>query len=99
MHKILRLRRVIETTGLAKSTIYKKISDKEFPSQISLGGKAVGWLESDVEKWIEGRVLIAANDNGAANDNTTTSLERPSSCIELVSVSKMMVGANDNLED
>lgn len=96
MYKVLRLRDVKDKTGLAKSTVYKKIGEGEFPKQFSLGGKAVGWLESDIDKWIRGRVLIAANDNGVANDNTTTSLERPSSCIELVSVPKIMVGANDN---
>lgn len=99
MYKVLRLKAVKDKTGLAKSTVYKKIGEGEFPKQFSLGGKAVGWLESDIDKWIRGRVLIAANDNGAANDNTTTGLVEPSSCMELVSVSKLLVSSNDNLEE
>ena len=99
MYKVLRLKIVIEKTGLAKSTVYKKISEGEFPKQFSLGGKAVGWLESDIEEWIKSRILIAANDNGAANDNNTSCLVKPSSCMEMVSVSKLMVGVNDNLEE
>lgn len=56
MHKILRMPEVKETTGLGRSTIYKKISEKEFPEPISLSAKAVGWLESDIQKWIEYRI-------------------------------------------
>ena len=98
MYKVLRLREVIGKTGLAKSTVYKKISEGEFPKQFSLGGKAVGWLESDIEEWIKSRVLIAVNDNGAANDNNTSCLVKPSSCMELVSVSKLLMSCNDNLK-
>lgn len=93
MHKILRLKAVIETTGLAKSTIYKKIAESEFPSQISLGGKAVGWLASDIQKWIEKRILISANDN---NENDRIVIEKPSSSMELISVPKKVSVANDN---
>lgn len=97
MYKVLRLRDVKDRTGLAKSTIYKKVGEGEFPKQFSLSGRSVGWLESDIDKWIGDRVLVAANDNGAANDNTTTGLDEPSSCMELVSVSKVLVSSNDNL--
>lgn len=44
MNRIIRLPEVIETTGLAKSTIYKQIS-QGIPSSVSLGAKAVGWSE------------------------------------------------------
>jgi prophage regulatory protein len=98
MYKVLRLKDVKDKTGLAKSTIYKKIGEGEFPNQFSLSGRSVGWLESDIDKWIGDRVLVAANDNGAANDNTTTGLDEPSSCMELVSKSQIMIGANDNLK-
>ena len=96
MYKVLRLKIVIEKTGLAKSTVYKKISEGEFPKQFSLGGKAVGWLESDVNKWIGERVLIAANDNRFENENRTNCLKEPSSSIELISVSEILQSANDN---
>ena len=56
MYKIIRLPEVIKSTGLARSTIYKKISQKEFPESISLGVKSVGWLEGDIQKWIEDRI-------------------------------------------
>lgn len=54
--KILKLPKVIEITGLSKSTIYFLISQGEFPSQIKLSKRASGWLESDVNNWIESKL-------------------------------------------
>lgn len=52
-HKILRLPQVISLTGLSRSSIYLRIKHKHFPRPISLGGRAVGWVEQDVIDWIE----------------------------------------------
>ncbi len=52
-HKILRLPIVKENTGLSRSTIYLRISNGEFPKPVSLGGRAVGWFEEDVESWLD----------------------------------------------
>ncbi|MBV1884533.1 MAG: AlpA family transcriptional regulator [Pseudomonadales bacterium] len=53
-HQILRLPEVKKLTGLSRSTIYARISEGEFPKQITLGGtRAVGWLKADVESWID----------------------------------------------
>lgn len=54
--KVLRLPQVIALTGLSRSTIYLRISNNEFPKPISLGGRSVGWLESDIEAWIESKI-------------------------------------------
>jgi len=56
-HKILRLPKVKEVTGLPRSTIYQKISEKTFPRQIPLGRNSVGWLESDIQNWIQEQIL------------------------------------------
>jgi len=56
MHKIIRLPEVMKNTGLARSTIYKMITAKTFPVQISLGAKSVGWLESDIQNWIQDKI-------------------------------------------
>ena len=65
MNKILRLPDVMKNTGLAKSTIYKMVARRQFPTSIALGVKAVGWLESDVQAWIEQKIKQSANDNKA----------------------------------
>ena len=56
MYNILRLPEVKTQTGLSRSAIYQRISDGIFPKQIDLGGRAVGWLESDVQNWIKQRL-------------------------------------------
>jgi len=54
--RILRLPEVISRTGLSRSSIYLKISKNEFPSQINLGERMMGFLEEDVNTWIDERV-------------------------------------------
>ncbi len=56
MTKILRFPIVIEKTGLSRSTIYLKVSKGDFPKPISLGPNSVGWLEAEIDKWINSKV-------------------------------------------
>jgi len=55
-HNILRLPAVKACTGLSRSTIYLRISEGRFPKAISLGGRAVGWLESEIQQWLEEKI-------------------------------------------
>lgn len=55
---ILRLNEVLRRTGLSRSTLYNRISRNEFPHQISLGGRAIGWLEREVDGWIGRRIRL-----------------------------------------
>jgi len=54
--RIVRLKEVIDSTGLARSTIYKYIGKNIFPKRVSLGDRCVGWLLSDIEDWILAKV-------------------------------------------
>jgi len=54
--RILRLKDVIEKTGLARSTIYKYVGAGTFPEPVPLGGRTVGWLDSEVHEWIAEKV-------------------------------------------
>lgn len=54
--RILRMKMVVEITGLARSTVYKYIAEGIFPKPIPLGGRSVGWVESEVFAWIQARV-------------------------------------------
>ncbi|CAK1701631.1 prophage regulatory protein [Vibrio crassostreae] len=56
--KFLRLKDVMEKTGLSKSAIYSKIKEGEFPASVPIGSRTVAWIDSDVEKWLEWRVLV-----------------------------------------
>lgn len=54
--EILRRPQVETRTGLSRSTIYARIQEGTFPSPIPLGARAVGWLASDIDAWIERQV-------------------------------------------
>ncbi|MCO7036127.1 AlpA family transcriptional regulator [Pseudomonas carnis] len=54
--RIIRLKDVIDATGLARSTIYKYIAENAFPKPISLGERCVGWVEGEVHDWILARI-------------------------------------------
>lgn len=59
--RILRLKDVMEITQLSRSTIYSRINEGTFPKQISLGGRARGWVSSEVYSWISNRVKESRN--------------------------------------
>ena len=45
---IQRLRAILISTGLSRSTIYLRIAQGVFTKPVSLGGRAVGWPASEV---------------------------------------------------
>ncbi len=49
---ILRLPAVKARTGLARSTIYLRVKQGTFPKPISLGARAVGWIERELDQWL-----------------------------------------------
>ncbi len=60
---LLRLPAVKARTGLSRSTIYLRISRGQFPKQVTLGGeRAVGWLESEIDSYIESFIEESRRD-------------------------------------
>ena len=53
---ILRRREVEARTGLSRSTIYLRCSQKTFPTPIHLGGRAVGWVEAEIDAWLQEQI-------------------------------------------
>jgi prophage regulatory protein len=51
--KILRMRTVLARTGLSRSTIYRKMKDGTFPSQVHISEHCCGWRESTINCWME----------------------------------------------
>jgi len=60
--RFIRLPEVMHLCGLSRSTIYDLIGRDAFPQQISLGGKNVAWVQSEVSAWMVAR--IAAREQG-----------------------------------
>lgn len=61
---ILRRKTVESRTGLSRSSIYQKMADGEFPKPISIGARAVGWLETTINDWIADRVAVSTKKGG-----------------------------------
>ena len=53
MKKVLRKKEVREITGLGDTTLWRLEKIGKFPPRLRLGVGAVGWLEEEVEAWIE----------------------------------------------
>ena len=53
---IWRLPEVLRQTGLSRSTVYEMIARGEFPRQVQLGRRAVGWIAEDVVPWVHAKV-------------------------------------------
>ena len=61
LKRFLRLKKVTEKVGLGRTALREKIKRGEFPAPYPLGARAVAWLESDVDEWIESRVKAAGD--------------------------------------
>ncbi|MCE7639393.1 AlpA family transcriptional regulator [Vibrio fluvialis] len=55
--RFLKLKEVMEKTALSRSAIYRKMSDGNFPQSVSLGDRAVAWVESEVDEWMSDCLL------------------------------------------
>lgn len=54
----LRLPDVKKSTGLARTTIYRLISEGAFPKPIKLAARSVAWCSAEVEAWMAGRIAL-----------------------------------------
>lgn len=57
---LLRMPAVVGRTGLSRSTIYRLLAIKQFPVPVRLATRAVGWRQSDLDRW--SRSLPPAGD-------------------------------------
>ena len=53
--RLLTRREVEARCRIARTTLYKMMREDKFPCPIRIGVRAVRWLQSEVEAWIESR--------------------------------------------
>lgn len=84
-HRILRLPAVKTSTGLSRSTIYCRMAEGTFPKQISLGRRTVGWLETEVEQWLEQQIQKTRSSQPNLKENTADhgQFDEKTSCGEI----------------
>jgi prophage regulatory protein len=50
--RIIRKPELFSRIGLSDATIWRMEKSGKFPRRIQLGGKSVGWFDSEVEAWL-----------------------------------------------
>lgn len=50
--RIIRLRTVLDRTGLSRSTVYRKIAEGTFPPQLRISVNGAGWSEAEINSWV-----------------------------------------------
>ena len=57
---LMRLRAVLQVTGLGRSTLYRMVAEHTFPSPVRLTERrAVAWRQEDVRHWTCGRPIAS----------------------------------------
>lgn len=59
MRRILRMKQVIEISGVSRSTIHRLQKKNEFVRKVNLGLRAVGYFEDELCKWLEERAAVS----------------------------------------
>jgi prophage regulatory protein len=73
---IVRLTDVLMRAGLSRSRLYNRIAKEEFPHQVSLGGRAVGWLKREVDDWINEHVYLRSGSMKGISENLSQATNR-----------------------
>ncbi|OIN83813.1 helix-turn-helix transcriptional regulator [Francisella sp. TX07-6608] len=51
--KIMRIKEVVEVTGVSRSTIYRWVDKGIFPKYVKLSPTSTGWYAEDINNWLE----------------------------------------------
>lgn len=53
---LIRLAEVQRRTGYSKAWIYRLMSQKRFPTSVKIGTRAIAFVESEIDEWINDRI-------------------------------------------
>jgi prophage regulatory protein len=60
--RILRIKTVLDRTGLSRSTLYRKVQNGTFPRQVRISTRCAGWRESAVSAWMRNPMFFSVDD-------------------------------------
>ncbi|PKB87529.1 dipicolinate synthase [Ewingella americana] len=55
-NNLIRLPEVQRRTGYSKAWIYRLISQSRFPASIKIGTRAIAFIESEIDEWVDKRI-------------------------------------------
>ena len=61
--RVLRLPEVIRRTGKRRTSLLEAVRHGQFPKPIRIGARAIGFIEAEVDAWIDARMV--ERDGGA----------------------------------
>lgn len=61
--RILRIKVVLERTGLSRSTMYRKMQNGTFPKNVQISTRCAGWRESAINAWLHNPMFYDVNDH------------------------------------
>ncbi|EAM1516727.1 AlpA family transcriptional regulator [Salmonella enterica] len=59
---LIRLPEVLKRTGFGKAWIYRLISEGRFPAPVKIGVRAIAFVESEVDEWIQSVIETSRNN-------------------------------------
>ncbi|UUL83787.1 helix-turn-helix transcriptional regulator [Sphingomonas qomolangmaensis] len=63
--RILRIKTVLERTGLSRSTMYRKMQKGTFPRNVQISDRCAGWRESAVSAWLRNPMFYGNDDDSS----------------------------------
>lgn len=55
-NSLIRIREVQRRTGYSKAWIYRLLKEERFPASIKIGSRAIAFIESEIDEWINQRI-------------------------------------------
>lgn len=72
MHpRVLRLPQVLDRTGLSRSSLYRLHAAGSFPRRVQISERSVGWLESEVDAWLDSKISGSRPTNVGGSPRAT----------------------------
>ena len=62
--QIRKIGEVEQIVKLDKTSIYRMAKQGAFPLPIKLGERSSGWIESEIQEWLEDRIKASRNAEG-----------------------------------
>ncbi|MGJ8670665.1 MAG: helix-turn-helix transcriptional regulator [Oceanococcus sp.] len=67
---ILPINEVQHRTGLSRPTIYRHMSQNRFPRSVRRGASNTGWLEHEIDDYVESCIALSRTDATNKLDGT-----------------------------
>lgn len=58
MHQLMKINALVASTKMSRSQIYALIQKGEFPKPIKLSERSSAWVESEIQEWIDIRIVL-----------------------------------------